>query len=128
MMTLSEFLSSPSRNSWIKYKSLELYVRKSHRTINGEEINAFDIANMKNVRRPQNFNFKAKHSRTGLFKEFIAEASPMLPQFDGIYIENVLNEFLPDVLLRYGFTQIPLSDPTLKCFWKSLKLLATSKT
>jgi len=47
----------------------------------------------------------------GKFKELLAmlESEAYAQNHDSIYVENIMNEFLPDVLARNGYTRDPFS-------------------
>lgn len=106
-MNLQEFMESAERNAWIKSNDLRVYVRKSVRSHDGMTFKMIDIANVSNPRRAMNAGFRSKHHRTGRFRELLDLANnlAMSHNFDAIYVENVLNEFLPDVLTRYGYSR-----------------------
>ena len=105
-MTLEEFVRDPARSAWIRYGTLKVYVRKSWRSVgDGTLFHVIDVANITNVRRPMNTARRVRPRRTGQLRAFddavrrVAQAHG----FDGVFWENVLNEFLPDVLIRYGY-------------------------
>lgn len=128
-MNLEEFMESPLRNCWIKYKNLSVYVRKGARIIKGERIKAIDIANMYSAKRASNLLRKTKVTSTGQYREFIALAKAMSEKhdFDGVYSENVVNEFLPDKLLELGFKKVDEGILGAPCFyWEKKNATATS--
>jgi hypothetical protein len=75
------------------------------------------MANITNIKRPNNSILKDKTRRTGQFKEFdlLMRELVLKEGLAGIFVENVFNEFLPDVLLRYGYIQLENREPP--CFW-----------
>lgn len=88
-----------SASEWLGDKHMQVFVRKSHRLVNlmdGSDrfyIEAFDIANM---------GVKEKYRNKGLSKalfDFVIAERP----FDGVYAENILNEFLIPVVESRGF-------------------------
>lgn len=119
MITLEEFLKLDTRNLYVKYRDLVAYMRKNYRYIDGSPMYALDLANIKNVRRVNNFTVNPNAKRTGQFADFDALMKRLVVEygFDGIYVENVLNPFLPNVLLRYGYTRLPVELDGLPCFW-----------
>ena len=92
----------------ISYKTIRCYMRKGRVLIDGEVHTALTIANITNSRRARNGVFNPKHKRTGLFSEFETFVRQMALQYgyDGVYVELVHNEFLPDVLVRYGYKRV----------------------
>src|ERR1041385_270650 len=118
-LTIEEFLETAEmRNEYIRYKDIVAYVRKSLRLIDGERKRCLDRANTKNVRRQNNMESMAKFYRTGLYREFddLMKRLAVEYGYDGVYVESVLNDFLPDVLVRYGYRLVPDHDPPCY-FW-----------
>lgn len=105
-LTLEEFVETAwMRNAYIRYKDIEAYVRKSVRLIDGERKRCLDMGNVQNRKRQKNLNYATKHRRTGLFREFddLMKKLAVEHGYDGVYVESVVNDFLPDVLVRYGY-------------------------
>ncbi len=112
--TLEQFLNSPDRNAWVVFKSsdghkLESYVRKGPRCLEGTPYDkVLDRANTnltgaKSLRRMMDCgHFMAG---TGAYREFDQHMLQLAKQygFDAIFVEQVLNPHLPDVLVRYGY-------------------------
>lgn len=68
--SLEEFIESPSRNSYIKYKNLEAYYKKGIVSVNGKIYrNVLIRGNTINKRRSNNFKIKANPRSTGQYKE-----------------------------------------------------------
>ncbi len=124
--SLDEFMDGQVRNLYIRHKSMESYVRKGRRVINGQIYNrVLTRANTTNFPRRSNF-YKAKDVKsTGLYKELddVMTAAAIARDYDAVYVECVVNRFLPDALVRYGYT--PVGDHTRlkggKDFFKLLK-------
>ena len=93
-MTLQEFLDSPLRNTWLYGDGIEIYVRKGiHAAHPGASL---DIANV---------GVQEALQRRGIFSRWLAEAETLARgRFQYVYIENVLNEFLPAFLVKQGYT------------------------
>ncbi len=107
--SLEEFLAMEHvHNLYINYKTIECYMRKGRIAVDNEIVNALTIARIKNTRRANNVEINPRHRRTGLFAEFESLVRKMAVEndYDGVYIEEVLNPFLPDVLVRYGYRRV----------------------
>lgn len=119
-MTLEEFLQSPHKNHYIRFKTIEAYVRKGNRLINNTLYNTLDLANIKNTNRPDNIKYNHKRKRTGLLRQFDTHMKQLTAKYsyDGIYVENVVNEFLPQKLLDLNYQQLARQDESdPPCFW-----------
>jgi hypothetical protein len=116
-MTLEEFLLSDYRNQYISYKSLEVYVRKNKHYLNHKLVSSIDLANIKNLKRMDNIHYNPKRRRTGLLREFDTLMKDLATKYsyDGIYVENVINDFLPQKLKNLGYEQLGEEFPY--CFW-----------
>lgn len=119
--TLEQFLNSPDRNAWVVFKSsnghrLESYVRKGPRCLEDKSYaKVLDRANtnltgakaLKQMMAstPDGVKYMAG---TGAYREFDQHMLELAKQygFDAIFVEQVLNPHLPDVLVRYGYTRI----------------------
>lgn len=87
---------------------------------------ALTIANITNIKRRSNVEYDPNHTRTGLFREYeeFVFAKVIESGFDGTYVQSVHNQFLPDVLLRYGYTRVNirgLGDYQEHNYWRSAK-------
>lgn len=120
--TLDDFLAQDGvSNSYIRYKTAKIYVKRGFVMIDGQRKRALIRGKTDNLKRLNNIEINPKHKRTGLYREIddmMTEAARKYG-FDGVYVENVLNDFLPEVLERYGYTRI---DPEWgpPSFWKSV--------
>ena len=113
--TLEQFLNSPARNAWVMFKSsdghkLESYVRKGPRCLEGTEYaKVLDRANtnLTGAKDLRQLGDRTYMARTGAYREFDQHMLQLAKQygFDTIFIEQVLNPHLPDVLVRYGYTR-----------------------
>jgi 3-deoxy-D-arabino-heptulosonate 7-phosphate (DAHP) synthase len=117
--TLREFLQSDIRNSYIQHHDLELYVRRGWRFIEGRRMTTLDIANVANTRRSDNLKINDQAGRTGQWQLLDQAAKSLVVEFglDGIYIENVFNEFLPSKLLRDGYRLVSEQGMTPCFYW-----------
>ena len=115
-ITLEQFLQSPARNAWIVFTSsnryrLQSYVRKGPRFIGDARYSkVLDRANTSLTgakvlnRMLDNEELMAG---TGAYREFDQYMLKLAKQygFGAIFVEQVLNPHLPDVLIRYGYTR-----------------------
>src|SRR5580658_5805098 len=104
--SLEQFLRMEHVNNlYIYYKTIECYMRKGRCVVDREIVSALTIANIINRARSDNIEIDPTPTRTGLFAEFEGLVRQMAVQhgYDGVYVECVHNEFLPAVLLRYGY-------------------------
>ncbi len=64
---------------------------------------------------------KLRHSR-GKFQELMTllESEAEKAGYDSVYVENIMNKFLPDVLKRYGYEQDPFTPPDLPSMFRRL--------
>ena len=107
--TLEEFLAMEHvPNLYIWFKSIECYMRKGKVFVDGRICTALTIANITNHKRRENGFYNPAHKRTGLFKRFETYVREMSKKhgYEGVYVELVFNEFLPDVLMRYGYQRV----------------------
>jgi hypothetical protein len=117
--SLEDFIRSDDRNTYVRYRSLVAYVRKSRRLIDDRRLYLLDLANIENRhRRIPNGETKAKYHRTGQFREFNNLLKQLTAKhgFDGVYVENVFNEFLPAKLLEYGYRLVDNPNDGPPCF------------
>lgn len=94
--------NSSIRNEWINSKTIAVYLRKSFRLIDGNHINAIDIANV---------TVFFKYQNQGYFKSLIL----FLETLGNIYVESVLNDELALALLKNGYIEVS-SGNYLKMF------------
>lgn len=107
--TVENFINSPLRNSYVRYKDLEIYLRKGPYYIDGIAYkNVFQRASTKNIRRSNNMVINPKIKRTGLYREFDDLMFKLAKEngFDGILVECVLNDFLGEKLLKMGYKKV----------------------
>ena len=94
MKEFNNFILSTSRNGWIHYKTMQVYVRKAKRIYGGEVVDFIELANF-NIPLEQN-------KRKGTFTKFINECIKM--DVD-ISIENIMNPVFIPLLERLGFVK-----------------------
>ena len=120
--TPTGFLTSPIRNEYVKFNGLSIYLRKGTILINGEPKNTIQLANITNPRRSTNMEIRPNPKSTGKFSSLMNELERLAKEYgyDGVYVESVLNSFLPDVLERYGYSQVNINAGT-KNYWKRVE-------
>lgn len=106
--SLESFIKSPMRNGYIKFKDLEAYYKKGVAYVNGTIYkNVLIRGNTTNKKgnRGNNIKTKTKHKSTGQYRELDNLTYALAKQygFDGVYVEQVMNEFLPAKLEQYGY-------------------------
>ena len=91
---LKTFLELPyPKNAWIENKQdMRVYLRKSCRIINNKHLTSIEIANIA-VLKPGKGKFRN-------LINFLKQEKT----FNIIYVENVFNPLLDEILFRYGFT------------------------
>jgi hypothetical protein len=121
-LSLEDFLNGSLRDSYIRYKNIDCYFKKSTINIDGERYNALIISNVKNIKRSDNIQINPKKKRTGLYKEFSDYTEKLARDhgFDGIYVESIVNQFLPSWLERNGYVAVNIDRGTIN-YWKNLK-------
>src|SRR5678815_2629594 len=121
--SLEEFIAQNGSNLYIRYKTIICYMRKGRVLVDGQICTALTIANITNTRRRNNGEFNPRHKRTGLFSEFEGVVRKLAAEngYDGVYVESVFNEFLHDVLIRYGYHAVNIHNPeelSGRCYWR----------
>lgn len=117
----SEFIVSTLHNEYVNFNGLEIYLRKGQMAINGELKNAIQLGNISNPKRSDNIKIDPEHKKTGKFSALMKELEKLAKEhgFDGVYVESILNDFLPDVLKRYGYSQVNINVGTIN-YWKNI--------
>lgn len=119
--TPAGFVASVIRNEYVNFNGLSAYLRKGKMAIDGEIKNTIQLANLTNPKRPTNMEIDPNPKSTGKFSALMAELEALAKEngYDGVYVESVLNDFLPDVLERYGYSQVNTNTGT-KNYWKNV--------
>ena len=94
-------------NGWLIYKDAEYYLRYSRLILENQHLKMLVLASMSRASRAENVDYNENIQRTGFMDEFMSllenEACNVA---DGVYIENVINKFLPGYFSRRGYTLI----------------------
>lgn len=119
---LESFLQSDLRNGYIKFGNLSAYYVKSYRQINGERRPILIRGNTTNQKRSDNIEVNPRRKSTGQYKALCDLTEKLARDYGyaAVYVENVLNQFLPEVLLRYGYTEFTGPDDITRQFYKRL--------
>ena len=110
--TLDEFLVNSQRNSYVKHHInrvvYTIYLRKGQRYIDGRLYHkVLDIGNITASRKGTgSFAVLHKHIMSSLWAH----------DFDGIYVESVLNDQFANHLLGLGYTQVNRHFQTVNLF------------
>lgn len=127
--SLEQFLNGTLKNQYVFFRSsdnieITSYVRKGPRNINGIIFDkVLDRANTSLVAsKYKNKMIKSGNvmANTGAYREFDIYMTNMAKKYnyDGIYVESVINDNLHNVLKRYGYELLPNSYPA--SYWKKL--------
>lgn len=81
---------------WLEDENFRVYVRKGKHLINGKMTVTLDIGNVTVVENKRH---------QGIFKNFLAQAAEINP-WGSIYVENVLDPFLPAFFIRNGWLPV----------------------
>jgi hypothetical protein len=117
----SGFISSTLRNEWVKFDGLKVHLRKGSMHIDNDIKNATQLANLENPKRETNIYYDPAHKSTGKFSALMIESKKLAVEnkYDGVYVESILNEFLPDVLKRYGYSPVNGRGGSIN-YWKNV--------
>src|SRR4051812_13764670 len=101
------FINTSHRSDWLEDDILQVYIRKTYRVIKGQHVWTIDIANV---------TILPQHQGKGYFGALIQKIEQLIrelrPDIQGIYIENVLFEWLRRHLVKIGF------EPVASSGWK----------
>ena len=118
--SLDEYLARPAdRSDYIKSGTFTVYMRRGDRIIKiGPKVRkarALTVANINASGREANSETSLKPNSTGNFKVFMDRVEVEAKQrgYDCVYVESVLNGFLPAVSQRRGYVQRNEDDGTL---------------
>lgn len=91
-------------NRWINDGKMEVYVRKTRRSIGKMySVNTFDIANI---------NVHSKFQSKGYFTKFLEHVEKKAKeQTITVFVENVFEHRLGEFLKRRGYTRVDGSEP-----------------
>ena len=118
---LSEYLArSIDRSDYIREGTFLVYMRRGKRAVKvghkpARLARALIVSNIHAAGREGNTETSLAPSSTGNFKVFMdrVETEAKTRRYDCVYVESVLNGFLPAVLQRRGYVQCNEEDGTL---------------
>lgn len=116
---LQKFLANKDvRNQWLEIGPYKAYVRKSERVLpRGDHtrirdmgrFQTLELANVERQGRGSKTLPEGERPAKGQFGELVKmlEDEAKKNGYDAVYVEQILNEFLPEVLRRKGYVQDP---------------------
>lgn len=111
---VKEFLEGPRRNLWISLSKANLFVRKSVRVFDPDQgqVPCIDIASVE-VEQPY-----WNQGVLGSILDGTIESARLCDTVTHLYVENMLNPYVRQALVRRGFTVLESSD---QCAYLLLK-------
>ena len=106
---LKEFFHKKIHSEYVKEKTFTVYARKGEVLIATGSVrktfNTLSLASISADGRETNVKTKLNPVSTGNFKTFMEQAEDLAKNngFECVYVESVLNDFLPGVLERRGY-------------------------
>ena len=110
-MELEQF-QPVDRNAWIEWEDANVFIRSSWRYLEGRTVNMLDLGSIYRPSRSTNVLRNYNNTQTtGFLVRFMdAFESHARNRWDGIYVENVINEWLLPNLEKRGYKEIK-GDP-----------------
>ena len=117
---------SPANAAWVRVGQYKIYARRQRISFEGIPVKVVALGNIINTYRKRNTSLKTTAKSSGNFYRMILAMERISANqgFWGVYIENVLNEFLPAVFHRYGYTRMPENEynhGAPPCFYKRVQ-------
>lgn len=121
---LQAFLANQnSRNAWLNVGPYKTYLRKGERILPRGDVTrtrdttrfkTLELANVERQGRGTKTLPEGERPSRGQFQELITllENEAQKNGYDAVYVEQILNEFLPQVLQRRGYVQDPMAYDT----------------
>lgn len=123
-MRLEDYRGEGILGTWTQFEDAEVYVRNSRRYGRSmESLDRFlDLANFARESRRENVKYDPNATSTGFMRRLLTTADKVAREFgaDGVYVEAVMNEWLPEWLESQGFTQSPLREWP-PCYYRYLE-------
>lgn len=122
MGTIREFLESTKDqkfgvSAYVMYGDGEIYVRRSWRVLDAWAQPCLDIARIHRESRAWNVVMNPAVESTGYMRTLMDEVESLAKEYEiSVYIESVMNEFLPAWFQRQGYTLLEHSVPP--CVYK----------
>ena len=108
-------------NAWVEFEDDgEVYLRFGRHLINGEVQQTLDLANARRDSRADNMYRDGRYPSSGFMLRLIEsiELHALNQGVEYVYVESVLNEFLPAWFERHGYTFVTNSNPA--CYYKQI--------
>ena len=103
--------------TWVRYWDADVYVRLSRRMIDGERKVLFDLGSVSRGARYENVTYSDKHHSTGFMRDLMNVIESKAREVaEGVYIESVINEFLPAWFGRNGYYRVEGVFPA--CYYR----------
>ena len=101
-----------SINEWVSFEDAEAYIRVSKRYLKNEFIKTIEIANVTKESRSENVDYNPTVKSTGFMNRLMNKLETYATKHGiVVYVENVLNEFLPKWYERREYTRVQGSFP-----------------
>ena len=108
-----------SYSRWIRYENSDLYLRRGFRYFFKAKTLTLEVANVTRDGRDSNIKFNPMIESTGFMNRLMGDVeSVALDHGLAVYIENVMNEFLPRWFRRRGYVEVPILKPP--CYFRLL--------
>lgn len=108
------FLNSDLRNAWCVKGPFKFYVRRGLRFLNGERLKVIDLATI-----------DSSKPGSGKLGELFTELEQAAKDYDGLFVENVLNRRLCSWLERRGYIKAPGPDEAAPCYLRLSRITVT---
>lgn len=117
---IADFVKSQQRNAYIYVGVYRIYIRKGIHHINGRIRKTLDLGNIQNEDNADNLDWlpTSQRGERGRFSEIIRrfEEVAKTAGFEGVFVESVVNGFLPEVLTRYGYKRVEDAEADVHYF------------
>ena len=109
---------STKENAWVSFEDAEVYVRVTKRYLNNKGVRTIEIANVTRESRAENIDYNPLIKSTGFMNRLMNKLETYAVKHKIIvYVESILNEFLPEWYERRGYTRVQGTSPP--SFYKS---------
>ena len=111
---IERFLESQRKVGYIRYEDAQVYLRKSVRRSDDQPgvRRCLDLSSISRKSRSDNIHYDPNATSTGFMARFMADLEDQATRFGmDVYVENVINGWLPECLEERGYTQVGEPDP-----------------
>ena len=112
---IERFLESRRKVGYIRYEDAHVFLRKSPRIVDDDpEIrHCLDLSSISRKSRSNNIHYDPNATSTGFMARFMADLEDQATRFGmDVYVENVINRWLPEWLEERGYAQVRNPDPS----------------